>query len=699
MSRSSRLRAPLAALAASALCASGWAAAPASARWADAQLASVHNERLEQADGGTTAVDLSADGRWVVFQSTATNFFADDDADAPGTMRRGGVFRFDRVSGKVELVADGDLLDEESGELRRRGATAPSVSGDGRWVVFQSAQSLVPQDANDNIDVYVRDMSVPLSADRAGGGAYRLVSARDGGDQPASYEPRPEPLPGRNPGAGVYPGQAISDDGRYVAFRTTEQASDLPDLAALESPPGNVFVRDLQAKRTVLVSRAFDGTGAGGSLAPVVLSADGTTVSWVGERAPSQTRMIEGESLDPGQRYYLWRRWDEGGSATRRLTGLADPDDPGCLPGMAIESNPIALGPCYGALAGNDSGFGDISSRAPALSADGWTVAFLSGSGARPAEDVDLFLDAYVTSMRAGVTRKAGTRVVTRGTTAPNPVANGEIESVALSADGHRLLLVTGRRQFLPPSPPLIGEPRATPGSSELYVVDLAGGGTRRALRPGGSGDVDGAVDANPALSADGRAIAFVSHATNLVNGDANQQADAFVVQEVEEPPNAAPPRGLGQDAINDQIVSVDDELLLRASSRRDGSLLLRVTVPVAGSLEASARTRPASRAARRKAARRGRRVAAPRRVASARARAARRVTVRVTLRLKGRELRAVKRGTPLPVRVTVTFRPTAGGRSRTTTAAARFRMLRVTRRVTRKVTRRSVNRPTRSVR
>ncbi|HST39550.1 MAG TPA: hypothetical protein VLK58_08575 [Conexibacter sp.] len=681
-----RLRAPLAALAAGtcALCAAAGAFAPsARAGWSEAQLASVHNGRLEQADGASTALDLSGDGRWVVFQTAATNFFADDDADAPATMRRGGIFRFDRVTGALALVADGDLLDEESGELLRRGASAPSVSDDGRFVVFATAQRLVPQDANDNIDVYVRDMALPLPADRASGGAYQLVSARDGGDEPATYAPREEPLPGRNPGAAVYPGQAISGDGRRVVFRTTEQSSDLPDRAELDTQPGNVFVRDLQAKRTVLVTRAFDGDDAGGALAPIALSRDGATVAWVGTQAPLQTRMVEGESLDGGQPYYLWRRWDDAGAATRRITGLADPDDPGCLPGITIESNPIALGPCYGALAGNDSGFGDISGRVPALSADGWTVAFLSGSGARPAQDVDLFLDAYVTSMQPGVSRKAGTQVVTRGTTAPNPLANGDIESIALSADGRRLLLVTGRRQFLAPAPPLAGDVRSTPGSSELYAVDL-GGATRRVLRPGGSGDVDGAVDSGAALSADGRTVAFLSRATNLVPGDANEQTDVFIVQEVADPVNAAPPAGLGQDAVDiDVAAGGEDDFAARAVSRPDGSLLLRVTVPGAGALRAVARTRPP--AARRGSARGPRRAVRARVVATGSSRPRRRSTVSVTLRLAAKDRKAVRRGTPLPVRVTVTLRPTPSGRTRTTSLNARFRVVRAQRRAARR--------------
>ena len=78
-------------------------------------------------------------------------------------------------------------------------------------------------DTNDNVDVYVRDMAIPIG----GPGAFDLVSARDGGDAPASYGSPAFPFPGSNPGADVSRGVAISADGRKVAFRT-DVPSDLP---------------------------------------------------------------------------------------------------------------------------------------------------------------------------------------------------------------------------------------------------------------------------------------------------------------------------------------------------------------------------------------------------------------------------------------------------------------------------------------
>lgn len=654
------------------------AALPATAHagWSDAQLASVDNARLEQADGASTAVDLSGDGRWVVFQTRASNFFSDDDPDPAGRMRQGGLFRFDRTAGAIALVADGDQLDEESGELRLRGAAAPSVSDDGRFVAFSSAQRLVPQDDNDNVDVYVRDMAVPLTPDRPASGAYQLVSARDGGEQPATYAPLDPPPPGGLTGSAVFPGQSISADGRFVAFRTADLASDLPALDGLDAPAGSVFVRDLQQRTTTLVSRQRDGAGsAGGALSPVVISRDGSTVAWVGEQGPLQTTMLGGESADPSARYYLWRRWADADARTRRVTGLADPDDPACPAGGAISFNPLATGPCYGPLTDGEATFGDISGRAPALSGDGWTVAYLTAAGERPTAADDGYMDVFVTSMRPGLSRKQATTAVTKGTTAANARANGDVESLALSADGRRVVLVTTRREFLPPAPALLSPVRASPPqTTELYALDV-GRGIRRPLMPNGA-EIDGGVERNPAISADGRTVVFATRAANLVRGDANELADVFVVQEHDDPPTGAPPVGIGEDPVDLDIGS-DRELSARASSRADGALVVRASTPTAGALRVRARTRAvrARRATRRRAAVKAVRA---RQVASARGRAASATTVRLVLRLKGRDLAAVRAGRPLQVRVAVTLTPAGSGApARTVTVSGTFRRAR----------------------
>jgi hypothetical protein len=274
-----------------------------------AQIVSADFARGEQGDDATTFAAISADGRYVAIQTRARNFFADDDPDPPGRYRAGGVFRFDLATQTLAKVADGDLFDEATNQFLRRGASNPSISADGRYVAFATAEPLVAADLNDHVDVYVRDMNVAIGQP----GAYDLVSARDGGDVPAAYGTPAVPTPGSEPGSDVSRGVAISADGRRVAFRT-DAPTDLPASGAVDVPAGQVFVRDRVADTTTLVtakrdpeSGAMTSAPAGGA-AGAALSADGTTVAWTGGNAGDQTRFLGGENPEPSFPYYLWRR-------------------------------------------------------------------------------------------------------------------------------------------------------------------------------------------------------------------------------------------------------------------------------------------------------------------------------------------------------------------------------------------------------
>lgn len=112
-----------------------------------ANIVSVDNASNEQANAATTDADISANGQYVVFQTKATNFFEGDGetqqekeaAEPPGTVREGGIFRYDRTTGALELVASGNLLvseGKEAGKVLVRGAENPSVSAEGRYAVF-----------------------------------------------------------------------------------------------------------------------------------------------------------------------------------------------------------------------------------------------------------------------------------------------------------------------------------------------------------------------------------------------------------------------------------------------------------------------------------------------------------------------------------------------------------------------------------
>lgn len=502
-----------------------------------ATIVSASLERQEQGDDTTLAVALSAEGRHAVFQTRARNLYADDDPDPPQQFRIGGIFRRDLVTGSLEIVADGDLRAEADPEVTVvRGAQNPSVSADGRFVAFATGQALVPQDANGAIDVYVRDMTMPRSA----AGAYELVSARDGTSEPATFV-APEPSrPGLDPGADVTARAAISADGNRVVFRALAP-SDLLGVTTPPLPAGQVLVRDRAARSTTLLTvDRITGEPAGGSLGAATISGDGSTALWVGREAPAQTVFVDGEGANPGLEYYLYRRIADGPAApTRRITGIADPDDPACAGGSIVEG-PDQTGPCYGPLAQAEGFVGGIVTQVPSMSADGRTVAFVTTASRRANLSAAISGDLFVTDMSSGLSRKASTVELTRDV-AGDQSLSAAIDSVTLSPEGTFAVLTSSRTQFPFGALGVVGTPRANANAREVYLVDVGARTIERILRGFRGEDTDGAVNPGVAVSRDARRIAFVSAATNLFFGDANDRLDAFVVDRTDAAPPAPP--------------------------------------------------------------------------------------------------------------------------------------------------------------
>ncbi len=663
-----------------------------------ADIVSVDNASDEQANGGTTDADISANGRYVVFQTKATNFFENDgvaggDPEPPGTCREGGIFRYDRDTGELALVADGTEMalnakgECDPSQVIFRGAENPSISAEGRYIAFSTAQQLVPQDTNENVDVYVRDMDVPLSADRKESGSYTLVSAKSGGEEPADYAPRDPPLKGAEPGADVWPNTAISANGRYVVFRTAESMSDLPDEATVETPKEQLFVRNLQAKTTILVSRIKkgepnEGGPAGGAIGPATISADGSTVAWVSMNAPEQTVFLSGEDPSKTTGYYLWRRWQEPGTATRRITGITDPEDPECPSEGSVEAaNHTATGPCYGPLTYPEGQLAPIFGTAPGLSEDGYTVAFLAAAALRPDITKSIGLDAFVTSMAPGITRKAGTRELTLGVESGSQGSTQSIESIALSPDGSTIAFTTLRDSFVLPEPDPIGAFSPLPTLSNLYVIHLGANTLERAVVGYEGGELNGSMSIDPTLTQDGSTVALVSAASNLIYGDANGFADAFTATLQTPGGTAALPAGVNVGSGGFSLTALSSpELGVSVKRAKGGGVTLLVETPGAGKLmakalgsipkAASAKTAKhahasgvVARASKMKESAK-KKSPAPVLLASASATARSEGTTTLTLQLSSKYVRDLQRAGKLKANITIDFAPTDAAES-----------------------------------
>ncbi|MBN8866422.1 MAG: PD40 domain-containing protein [Solirubrobacterales bacterium] len=198
-------------------------------------------------DFGESGKVLSDDGRYVVFSAATSRLEG-------GSTNKPEVYRRDLATGKIELVSRASGV----GGAVSEGADNPSISNDGNLIAFSSWSSLDAADGNTEGDVYVRDMTShqTVLASRADGVAGAV--AGNGADIPS-----------------------ISGNGKRVAFRS--------DSSNLGAPGGTdrVFVRDLEAGKTIVASRADGVAGAiaDASSTRPMLSDDGDRVMFMSSAA------------------------------------------------------------------------------------------------------------------------------------------------------------------------------------------------------------------------------------------------------------------------------------------------------------------------------------------------------------------------------------------------------------------------------
>ncbi len=193
----------------------------------DVRAAGNNIERLSVSDNGTQGnnrtliPDISNDGRYVTFGSIASNLVPNDVNNFDD------VFVYDRETGTIARVSIAS-----NGAEANSASDDPKISGDGRYVVFQSwAGNLAPDDANNHLDVFVHDRQTNTTS---------IVSMSDNGTA------------GNNNSYMA----SINDDGRYVAFRSLASNLVPSDTNGAE----DVFVRDLQTGITILISVSDNGT-------------------------------------------------------------------------------------------------------------------------------------------------------------------------------------------------------------------------------------------------------------------------------------------------------------------------------------------------------------------------------------------------------------------------------------------------------
>jgi len=343
---------------------------------------------------------------------------------------------------RVSVKADGS----EATDAAWQGA--PSLSSDGSRVAFATYASLVASDDNIWTDIYVRDFDSLQTL---------YVSTGDDGSV----------------GNGPSWGPSISADGSRVVFVSwatnlvSDDGNGLPD----------VFLRDLSANRTIRVSVASDGTEANGASYDAKISANGNAIvfrSWASNLVPDDTNGVSDIFV---------RVLNDLDSGTTVRVSVAD-----------------------------DGSEANGGSWAPSISADGRFVAFESVASNLVPNDTNDTQDIFVRDLTANRTYRVS--VAADGTE-----ANGPSWGAAISADGRFVAFWSLASNLVPDD---------NNDARDVFVYDMQ---THQIVRVSvNASGIEG--DDNswaPAVSADGGIIAFYSDATNLVDGDANGVADVFV--------------------------------------------------------------------------------------------------------------------------------------------------------------------------
>ena len=192
-------------------------------------------------NGHSQDPNVSANGRFVVFESLASNLV---DGDTNGTW---DVFLRDRWSSQTYRVSV-----RSDGEQGNRASRDPAISN-GRYVVFQSsADNLVQGDTNRRADIFVYDHTTK---------ATRRVNISSAGRQAK--------------GGNSY-NATISKDGRFIAFDS--KAKNL--VRGDTNRKSDVFVRDMKARSTSRVSVGPGGRQANGASKDPTISANGRRISF-----------------------------------------------------------------------------------------------------------------------------------------------------------------------------------------------------------------------------------------------------------------------------------------------------------------------------------------------------------------------------------------------------------------------------------
>jgi Tol biopolymer transport system component len=485
---------------------------------------------------------MSADGKVIVFDSPDTDLVAQDGNGASDVFVRD----FDSETTEVASTADPSLLTQTSGRSDWR--SHASVSADGHFAVFIArGEDLVPGQTNRFRQVFVRDLvnqsNVLVSVDTNGFGNA------DGSATEC----------------------AISGDGRYVTF--VSMADNLVPNDTNHS--ADVFLRDLQMGKTILVSTNGAGSGsANAASSSLIMSSDGRYVAY--RSTATNIVPILGSSLNPNLfvydqfqrtnyilttngsfsfaltpegRYVAFDGSLAGGSAENvyvwdsQLKQRIFTNTPiNGVGNIAISTNGLwisysIIAPPPGSLRIIDrltrsnitvSAGSFIGTRSnPRFSGDGRYLAYATPAS-NSVSDLNLSRDVYLFDI---LTRS--NLLVSRSFLTGNaPIGNSD--SPSISGDGRYICYQSDAADIVPND--------RNGREKDIFLYDRLSGSTMllsEGIYNAGTGDY---VSQSPAFTGDGQTVTFQSWASDLTMNDFNQGSDLFLFKILSSSGSTNPP-------------------------------------------------------------------------------------------------------------------------------------------------------------
>ncbi len=412
--------------------------------------------------GGESA--LSGDGRFIVFQSAASNLVNGD------TNGKRDLFLQDRQTGVITRVSVGN-----NGAEANEPTVAGTISEEGTIVAFHSlATNLVLADTNASApgggggDVFVHD---PLKGETTRvsvvslSGAEGTCSAPPAGGLPCtSFDP------------------ALDYTGNLVAFGSTFTNLVTGDTNGV----ADVFLHNRTSKMTARISIGPSGLEADGASGNPGVSADGRYVVF---ESMATNLLGPGNDVNGSSDIFVHdRTTDSTVLVSRNQAGLP----------------------------------GNWHSFTPSISRDGKWIAFWSVADNLVDNDTNGVADVFVVDWQAATPTMRRISVSASGAE-----GNGDSRVPVLTRDGRHVVFESEASNLLDGG----GD---TNGSADIYIVDVFGGGVDRIKRASVSAsgaEALGGASVTPSISADGRFVSFTSNAINLVADDTNGVADVFVTQ------------------------------------------------------------------------------------------------------------------------------------------------------------------------